>query len=73
MVSSDTFLDAIEPFLTEKEFGGFPQPGIVATGLVNGVETYVLVEVSSTGDTNDVVRAGRRAGKCAASPLRHTR
>lgn len=73
MVSNDTLLDAIEPFLTEKEFGDFPQPDIVATGLVNGAETYVVVEVSSTGDTNDVVRAERRAGKCAASPLRHTR
>lgn len=28
---------------------------------MNGAETYVVVEVSSTGDTQDIVRAERRA------------
>ena len=33
----------------------------IASGLVDGVPSHVVVEVSSTGDTDDVVRAERRA------------
>jgi hypothetical protein len=62
VVPNDTLLDAIEPCLTTEEVEDFLRADIVAKGLVNGAETYVVVEVSSTGDTNDVVRAERRAG-----------
>jgi len=61
VVTNDTLLDAIEPFVTTDEVEDFLRADIVAKGLVNGAETYVVVEVSSTGDTNDVVRADRRA------------
>jgi len=61
VVSNDTLLDAIEPCLTTDEVEDFLRADIVAKGLVNGAEAYVVVEVSSTGDTSDIVRAERRA------------
>jgi hypothetical protein len=62
VVANDTLLDAIEPRVTAGEADDFLRADIVAKGLVDGVETYVVVEVSSTGDTEDIVRAEKRAG-----------
>ena len=61
VVTNDTLLDVIEPCVTPKEAEDFLRADIVAKGFVDGVETYVVVEVSSTGDTKDIVRAERRA------------
>ena len=61
VVGNDTLLDAIEPYVTTEEVDDFLRADIVAKGLVDGAEAYVVVEVSSTGDTNDMVRAERRA------------
>jgi hypothetical protein len=61
VVGNDMLLDAIEPSVTTEEIDDFLRADIVAKGLVDGVETYVVVEVSSTGDTKDIVRAERRA------------
>lgn len=62
VVANDTLLDAIEPRVTAEEVDDFLRADIVAKGLVDGVETYVVVEVSSTGDTEDIVRPEKRAG-----------
>ena len=62
VVANDTLLDAIEPRVTAGEADDFLRADIVAKGLVDGVEMYVVVEVSSTGDTEDIVRAEKRAG-----------
>lgn len=74
VVSNDTLLDAIEARVTAEEIDDFLRADVVAKGLVDGVETYVVVEVSSTGDTEDIVRADARAGTLrkaglAAMPL----
>lgn len=61
VVGNDTLLDAIEPRISPEEADDFLRADIVAKGLVDGVETYVVVEVSSTGDTTDIVRAEQRA------------
>jgi len=61
VVTNDTLLDAIEPSLTTQEVEDFLRADIVAKGLVNGAETYVVVEASATGDTDDILRAERRA------------
>lgn len=53
-------LDTLEPCVTTEEVEDFLRADIVAKGLVNGAETYLVVEVSSTGDTSDVLRAERR-------------
>jgi hypothetical protein len=62
VVANDTLLDAIEPRVTADEAEDFLRADVVAKGLVDGVETYVVVEASSTGDTEDIVRAEKRAG-----------
>jgi hypothetical protein len=74
VVSNDTLLDAIEARVTAEEIDDFLRADVIAKGLVDGVETYVVVEVSSTGDTEDIVRADARAGTLrkaglAAMPL----
>jgi hypothetical protein len=61
VVGNDTLLDAIEPHVTTQEIDDFLRADIVAKGLVDGMETFVVVEVSSTADTKDIVRAERRA------------
>jgi hypothetical protein len=61
VVGNDVLLDAIEPHVTTDEIDDFLRADIVAKGLVDGVETYVVVEVSSTADMKDIVRAERRA------------
>jgi len=60
VIGNDTLLDMIEPCVTTEEVEDFLRADIVAKGLVNGAETYLVVEVSSTGDTKDVLRAERR-------------
>jgi hypothetical protein len=62
VVGNDVLLDAIEARVTTEEVEDFLRADIVAKGLVDGVETYVVAEVSSTGDTEAIVRAERRAG-----------
>jgi myosin heavy subunit len=61
VVGNDTLLDAIEPHVTTQEIDDFLRADIVAKGLVDGMETFVVVEVSSTADTKDIVRAERRS------------
>lgn len=39
----------------------FLRADAVASGLVDGVKSYVVVEASSTGDIDDILRAQRRA------------
>lgn len=62
VITNDALLDGIETRVTVGEVDDFLRADIVAKGLVNGVDTYVVVEVSSVGDTEDIVRAERRAG-----------
>ena len=53
--------DAIESVLDSEECDEVLRVDAIASGLVDGVPSHVVVEVSSTGDTDDVVRAERRA------------
>lgn len=61
LLANDTLLDAIEPTATDEEIDDFLRAYAVASGLVDGVPSHVVVEVSSVGDMNDIVRAQRRA------------
>jgi hypothetical protein len=70
VVANDTLLDAIESRVSVEEVDDFLRADIVAKGLVDGVETYVVVEVSSTGDTEDIVRAEKRAGILSKAGLK---
>lgn len=61
LLSNDELLDLIEPKVTEREADDFLRADAVASGLVDGVKSYVVVEASSTGDIDDILRAQRRA------------
>jgi hypothetical protein len=61
LLSNDQLLEAIEPHVTEQEMEDFLRADAVASGFVDGRPTHVVVEVSSTGDVEDIVRAERRA------------
>jgi hypothetical protein len=61
LLANDTLLDVIEPTATDEEIDDFLRADAVASGLVAGVPSHVVVEVSSVGDMNDIVRAQRRA------------
>jgi hypothetical protein len=61
LLRNDEVLDAIESVLESQECDEVLRVDAIASGLVDGVPSHVVVEVSSTGDTDDVVRAERRA------------
>ena len=61
LLRNDEVLDAIESVLESEECDEVMRVDAIASGLVDGVPSHVVVEVSSTGDTDDVVRAERRA------------
>ena len=51
----------VEPHVDEREIDEVLRADAIAKGLVDGKAVYVVVEVSSTGDVEDIVRAERRA------------
>jgi len=61
LLRNDEVLDAIDSVLESEECDEVLRVDAIASGLVDGVLSHVVVEVSSTGDTDDVVRAERRA------------
>ena len=61
LLANDELLDLIEPKVKEREVDDFLRADAVASGLVDGVKSYVVVEASSTGDIDDILRAQRRA------------
>jgi hypothetical protein len=54
-------LDQIEPHLSHREVDDVLRADVIASGLVDGEQTHLVVEVSWTGDIDDVVRADERA------------
>ena len=62
LLANDELLDVIEPHVEDYEVDDFLRADAVASGLVDGQKTYVVVEVSSTGDGEDILRAERLAG-----------
>ena len=61
VVPNDQLLGEIEPRLTPREVDDLLRPDVIASGSVEGKTTYLVVEVSWTGDTEDIVRADERA------------
>jgi predicted nucleic acid-binding Zn-ribbon protein len=61
LISNDELLEAIEPHVADREVDDFLRADAVAKGIVDGRPAYVVVEVSATGDVEDIVRAERRA------------
>jgi hypothetical protein len=61
LIANDELLDTIEKVVDDREAEDFMRADAIAEGMVDGNRTYVVVEVSSTGDADDIVRAERRA------------
>lgn len=61
LIANDELLDTIEKFVDDRDAEDFLRADAIAEGMVDGTRTYVVVEVSSTGDADDIVRAERRA------------
>ena len=61
VVPNDQLLGEIEPRLTPREVDDVLRADVIASGSVEGKTTYLVVEVSWTGDTEDIVRADERA------------
>jgi hypothetical protein len=61
VIQASDLLDQIEPKLAEAAVDDFLRADVVATGMVEGLPTYLVGEVSYTVDADDVMRAARRA------------
>ena len=61
VIQASDLLDQIEPKLAEAAVDDFLRTDVVAIGTVEGEPTYLVGEVSYTVDTDDVMRAARRA------------
>ena len=61
VVPNDQLLGEIEPRLTPREVDDVLRADVIASGSVEGKTTYLVVEVSWTGYTEDIVRADERA------------
>lgn len=62
LIANDELLETIEAHVTDREIDEFLRADAVVRGIVDGKPTYVVVEVSTTGDVEDIVRAEQRAG-----------
>jgi hypothetical protein len=60
--SLDDLLDTVEGRLAEEEVDDLLRADLVATAVVDGTPMHLVGEVSCTADSDDVVRASRRAG-----------
>ena len=61
LLAAADLLDEIESKIDSREAEDFLQSDAVAKGIVAGEQTYVVAEVSAAADSDDVVRAARRA------------
>ena len=62
LLRNDEVLDAIEHAVTPSEADEVLRVDAIAAGVIDGVASHVVVEVSATCDTDDIDRAERRAG-----------
>lgn len=62
LLRNDEVLDSIEQSVDAREADEVLRADAIASGLIDGVSSYLVVEVSVTCDADDIDRAGRRAG-----------
>ena len=61
LVDPAQLLDTLEPHLDHRELGDVIRADAIATGLIDGKPSHVVVEVSAAADVDDIERARRRA------------
>ena len=69
LVDVGDLIDTLEAHLSQDEISDVLRSDAVAIGIVNGVTTHVVVEVSSTADADDVARVRRWADMMARAGL----
>jgi chromosome segregation ATPase len=62
LLRNDEVLDAVEQSIDAEEADELLRADAIATGLIDGVASHVVVEVSATCAADDIDRAERRAG-----------
>lgn len=62
LLRNDEVIDAIESRVEPSEADDLIRADVIASGIVNGEPTHLVVEVSVTGDREDIERVARRAG-----------
>lgn len=62
ILRNDEVIDSIESRVEPDEADDLIRADVIASGQVDGQPTHVVVEVSVTGDREDIERAERRAG-----------
>jgi hypothetical protein len=62
LLRNDEVLESIEQAVDAGEADEVLRADAIATGVIDGVASHVVVEVSITCDTDDIDRAARRAG-----------
>jgi len=69
LVDVGDLIDTLEAHLSQDEISDVLRSDAVAIGIVKGVTTHVVVEVSSTADADDVARVRRWADMMARAGL----
>jgi hypothetical protein len=62
LVDPAQLVDVLEPHLDHRELADVIRADAIATGLIEGKPSHVVVEVSAAADVDDIERARRRAG-----------
>ena len=69
VIDASDLLDVIEPRLAAVAVDDFLRADVVATGTIDGRQTYLVGEISYKADEDDVMRAARRAGSLVKAGL----
>ena len=69
VIDASDLLDVIEPKLASVAVDDFLRADVVATGTIDGRQTYLVGEISYKADEDDVMRAARRAGSLVKAGL----
>jgi hypothetical protein len=62
LVDTAKLVDALEPHLDRRELADVIRADAIASGVIDGRPSHVIVEVSAAADVDDIQRACRRAG-----------
>jgi hypothetical protein len=62
LVDTTQLIDTLEPHLDRRELADVIRADAIASGVIDGRPSNVLVEVSAAADVDDIQRASRRAG-----------
>jgi len=62
LVDTSQLIDALEPHLDRRELADVIRADAIASGVIDGRPSHIVVEVSAAADVDNIQRASRRAG-----------